>query len=232
MLAPTDDAFDDYAAAPDHALEERLDDLQAASPPRAARPPVQPTIALPPMARLKRGSLASLVPALILIGAGAWLTLITTSGAALDTALVALIGIGGGVLSLLAYWVSTRRWSRGALFTAVTCALIGGLVALTVAAPALNLTLDLSLVQAYPLLVACVGIAMLSAAVLARPRPVRAAFAPGVVVLAAGIIGFLVTSGVIPQNVVEAAAPLWFVPVVALVVLWLLPIVFRLRERR
>jgi len=226
-LDEMDEAFD---AADDDELMDRLDEIDSAPSPAAPIPAYQPALALPPINKLRRGSLGSLVPALILIGVGAWLTITTTSGAVIDSTVLAAIAIGGAVLSLLAYWISSGRWTRGALFTSAALALIGGLLFVTAAPPALNVNLGFNLVQAYPLIIAAFGIAMLIGGVLGRPAS-RATFAPGIVLLAAGIVGFLVTFGVIPQAVLDSVAPLWFVPVVALVLLWLLPLVFRLRIR-
>lgn len=189
-----------------------------------------PSVAVPPMSRLKRGSPGSLIPALALIGVGAWLTFTTTTGGTIDPALLVGIAVGVTVLSLFAYWISSGRWSRGALFAAALIVLLSGIVFVSVPIPGLNLNFNLTLAQSYPLALSAVGLAMLIGGLLARPRT-RAAFAPAMVLLAAGIFGALVTLGVLPSSLLELAARLWFVPVVALVIVWLLPLVFRLRDR-
>jgi hypothetical protein len=191
-------------------------------------PRYTPQANLPPLSSLKRGNLGSVVPGLLLIGAGAWLTITTTSGGTVDPLLLAGLAIGGVVISLLAYWIGTARWSRGVAFFAAFIALAAGVIVFTT--QPLNLAIGFNLVTGYPLLIAAAGLALLVSALAARPTS-RGAFAPGVVLLTAGIIGAAVTLGLIPGEVLRFTAPLWFVPIVLLVVLWLLPLVFRLRRR-
>ncbi len=195
-----------------------------------------PRMAVPPTnITLKRGSLGSLIPALILIGVGGWLTLVTTSGGAVDGSVLAAVGVGGAALSMLGYWISSGRWSRGTVFFAVLVALAGGLLifALVPSGSPLDFGIGIDLTRAYPLLVAAFGLAAIISGLLARssvPNS-RKAILPGVVLLTAGLVGVLVTLGFIPGDVLNFAASLWFVPLVALLMLWMLPLVFRLRER-
>lgn len=93
-----------------------------------------PTAALrqPSLTTLERGTTASVVPALLLIGVGVFLTLLVASGSPLPSPSVltglALAGIG---LSLLAWWISTGRWARGSLFIGMLSLLAGAFVFLT-----------------------------------------------------------------------------------------------------
>lgn len=187
-----------------------------------------PAMRLPPASTLKRGQLGSVIPALALIGVGAWLTITTTSGGTVDLSLLGLIGVGIVVLSLLAYSISMGRWTRGTIFFAALIALVGGVFVFTT--QPLNLPVGFNLVTGYPLFVVALGLAMFISALLSRPLS-RGAFAPGIVLLAAGIIGSAVTFGLVPSDILQFAAPLWFVPIVALVLIWMLPLVFRLRRQ-
>ncbi len=198
--------------------------------PAKPAPTFAPGIALPPMRTLKRGSIASIIPAFALIGVGAWLLFITTTGGTVDPLLLLGIGVAALVLSLFAYWVSTGRWSRGALFAAALIALTAGLFVIAVPPPNMTINTGITPLNAYPLLIAAVGIALLIGGALSRPST-RAAVAPGIVLLTAGIVGFLVTSGAISQTLLDSAAPLWFVPIVILVIIWLLPMIARMRGR-
>ncbi|MDX2161344.1 MAG: hypothetical protein SF162_08480 [bacterium] len=224
------------AAAPlvDAAHMDAFDAVDDARSRRTARPApsrsAAASMAVPPLTGLRRGSPGSLIPGLALIGVGAWLTFATTTGAAVDPLVLIGFAVGVVILSLFGYWAASGRWSRGALFTAAFVLLAAGLWIVTAPPPALNLNIGVPLTQAYPLFAAAVGIAMLVGGLLARPRT-RATFAPGLVLLTAGVVGFLVTLGIIPTAVLETAAPLWFVPFVLLVILWLLPVIFRLRDR-
>lgn len=217
--APADDMFDAVDTR-----EERI-----VTRPKTA-PTLTPGIALPPMRKLKRGSMASIIPALALIGTGAWLLFVTTTGGTIDPLLLVGIGVAAVALSLFAYWISSGRWSRGALFAAALVALTAGLFIVALPPPNLQINAGITPLNAYPLLIAAVGIALLIGGAFSRPST-RAAVAPGIVLLTAGIIGFLVTSGAISQSLLDTAAPLWFVPIVILVIVWLLPLIARMRGR-
>ncbi len=193
-------------------------------------PTFAPGISLPPMRTLKRGSMASIIPAFTLIGVGAWLLFVTTTGGTVDPLLLLGIGVAALALSLFAYWISTGRWSRGALFAAALIILTAGLFVIALPPPNLSINTGITPVSAYPLLIAAVGVALLIGGALSRPST-RAAVAPGIVLLTAGIVGFLVTSGAISQTLLDTAAPLWFVPIVILVIVWLLPLIARMRGR-
>ncbi len=189
-------------------------------------PAFVPEMQLPPLTTLKRGQLGSVVPALLLIGIGAWLTLLTTTGTQPDTLLVTLVIGGGVVLSLLAQWVGTRRWSRGVLFFALAALLLSGAVA------GINALAQqsggITLVQGYPLLIAALGVAFVLDGILARPANTRV-IAPGVLLIVAGGVGLVVTLDVLPASVLDFAAPLLPVVLVIVAALLLLPLIFRRR---
>lgn len=207
-------ALSDEPATPAEAQDIALD-----AAPRKRVGTYAPALSLPPMTRLKRGQLGSLVPALVLIGVGAWLTLTTTSGASLDPLLLIAALIGGIAVSLLAHWLGSGRWSRGTL-------LFGVLIALTAAgigAAALRGELG----RTYPLILAFAGVALILAGVLSRP-PMRRAFAPGLLLIAAGVVGALVTLGIVPSGLLPFAASAAPIVAILVVIVLLLP---RLRRR-
>ncbi len=189
--------------------------LDAAPPKRTSA--YSPTLPMPPLSRLKRGQLGSVIPALLLIGLGAWLTLNTTSGTAIDPTLIALVVIGGIALTLIAHWIGTGRWSRGTLLFGVLIALVLAFVFAAMQGFA----------SFYPLVIAASGVALIAAGVLSRP-PERRAFAPGLLLIVAGGIGLVVSMGIVPSNLLPIAVTA--APIVALLVLIIL-LLPRLRRR-
>ena len=83
----------------------------------------------PSLSTLERGQAASVVPALLFIGVGVFLTFLLTSGYALPTANIllglTLVCIG---MSLLAAWLSSGRWARGNLAMGVLALVIGAVL--------------------------------------------------------------------------------------------------------
>ncbi len=219
----------DAALAAVASFSELTPEGEAEAQADAARtaPAFVPEMQLPPLTTLKRGQLGSVVPALLLIGIGAWLTLLTTTGTQPDPLLVALVIGGGLVLSLLAQWLGTRRWSRGALFFALAALLLAGAVA------GINAFSQqpggINLVQGYPLLIAALGVAFVLDGILARPASSRV-IVPGVLLIGAGGVGLTVTINLLPANLLDFAAPLLPVVLVIVVVLVLLPLIFRRRN--
>ncbi len=207
-------------------VPEREAEAEARADAAHTAPAFVPAMQMPPLTTLKRGQLGSIVPALLLIGVGAWLTLLTTTGASPDPLLLVLVVVGGIVLSLLAQWVGTGRWSRGVFLFALMVLLIAGAVAGINAFAVQSGGIDL--VQGYPLLVTALGLAFLLDGILARPSNTRL-IAPGVLLIVAGVVGLVVTLGLIPANILTFAAPLLPVVLVVAVVLVLLPLVFRRR---
>ncbi|MFN8452244.1 MAG: hypothetical protein U0521_27520 [Anaerolineae bacterium] len=157
-------------------MPEREAEAQARADSRQSAATFEPEMPMPPLTTLRRGQLGSVVPALLLIGFGAWLTLTTTGGAPPDAMLVAGVVIGGIVLTLLAQWLGTGRWSRGVVFFALLILLVTGVVVFSVQPGGIDLG------RGYPLLAVAVGLAMVLAGFLARPvnpgwsRPARCWF--------------------------------------------------------
>ncbi|MDL1901938.1 hypothetical protein FBR02_14355 [Anaerolineae bacterium CFX9] len=225
--APEGDDADDFiddllastsSAAASHALRDSEDARPAYVP-----PVYTPAVALPPMTTLRRGRLGSVVPALALIGIGAWLTLTLTSGGSVETPLLLAVVFGATVLSLMAQWLGSGRWSRGTL-----------VIALIMVAVVVVFILPLlpgmpPFPQIFPLLAAAVGVALIMSGLLARPAQ-RRAFVPGALLIVMGAAGTLLTTGILPEEIGLTVAPLWAIPVVFIGAIWLVPLVFRRRR--
>jgi hypothetical protein len=179
---------------------------------------------MPPPMTLHRGQLPSVVPALLLIGIGAWLTFaITTSPTPPDAGLIAAVAASGIALTLVVRWLSSWRWARGTLFFALLL-LLAGITTVYLLQPA-----SLGLMRGWPLLLIAVGAAFLLAGFLAQPVD-RRLLLPAILFFAAGLAATAVTIGLIDSTILALAGSLW--PVVALLVavIFLLPMVFRQRR--
>lgn len=179
---------------------------------------------VPPLSTLKRGQLASIIPAVWLIGIGAWLTFSGTSLRVLpDTNLlitVILVGIG---LTLLSRWMSSRRWARGSLFFGLLFIGEGALYYYLVQPGSFGLE------RGWPLFIAVIGLAMLLTHLFAVPRDLRLAL-PAFILLIVGIAGSLITLNLLPTDITFFAASVWPIAIVIIVLIWLLPLVFRQRQ--
>ena len=211
-----DSALAAVASLSEPVAEREADEQARIDAREKAIPTYVPESALPPMTTLKRGHLGSVVPALLLIGIGAWLTLMTTSGAAVDPLLLAGVALGAVALSLFAQWLGSGRWSRGTLFFGVLIALVMLFFAAGMQPNEIDLT------QAYPLLLAAFGAALIAAGLLARPVKGRA-FIPGALLIAAGGLGLAINLGMIPTQLLSFAVPVAPFVLIAVVVLLLLP---------
>lgn len=175
---------------------------------------------VPPPVVLRRGQVASVLPALVLIALGAWLTFAFTTGTPPDGGLVAL-ALGGGLVIILAgRWLSSGRWARGSLFLALALGGMGGAL-LLLAAPG-----SPGAARGWPLALIGLGAAFFLSAALAAP-PDRRLILPGVLLAVSGLAALAVTFGLLPGSLLEMAAGLWPVAAVALLVVWLLPVIRR-----
>jgi hypothetical protein len=206
-------------------MPEREAEAEARADARQSSPTFEPTMPMPPLTTLKRGQLGSVIPALLLIGLGAWLTLTTTSGTPPDPLLVATAAVGGLILTLLAQWLGTGRWSRGVLFFALIVLLFAGVVVFSVQPGGVDLG------RGYPLLLVALGLALALAGFLARPLNLRM-IAPGALFVLAGLTGLVITLGLIPGDWLALAYPLAPVVLVVALVMFLLPVIFRRRSSR
>jgi len=155
--------------------------------------------AAPPLTTLRRGSLASALPALLLIVIGTFWTFVTTTGEQLALTVIIAGAIGLVVVMLLLGWLGSGRWARGLLFIAATIAIAGVLMAAMLTTPGLDLP------TAYPLLLLAPGMAFLITAVLGRPASPRLLL-PGAICIAAAAVGIAFNAGLIPIDVTALVA--------------------------
>lgn len=116
----------------------------------------------PTAVRLQRGSPASVIPALLLIAAGAYLTFALTlsdTPPAPNLVLLMISGVAG--LTLLAHWLASGRWSRGSLFAGLLLPGLGATLYLAASLPA------------WLLLSGVFGLAILLTGLLAKPASGR-----------------------------------------------------------
>jgi hypothetical protein len=184
--------------------------------------PLRP-IEAPAVFGLRRGQMASVVPAVALILVGAWLTFATTAPSTVTANPVAVAAVVGGavVLTMIAQWLSAGRWSRGVFFFAVLALMIAGIIYY-------QTTNATSFALLGPLVLLAVGVAFGLTGLLARPAD-RRLLLPGLLFLVAGGVTMAFALGVVPSALIAGAAPFWPVLVAVLAVLWLLPVVIKRR---
>ena len=211
-------AFDQGGAADEDEPEPSVPRLPPFNPPN-----YRPALAMPRPLTVRRGQLTALIPALILIGLGAWWTVANVTGAPVDPLLVGAVLAGGLVFTFAVTWLVNGRWPRGLLLIVVLALFAAGGGALILNAGPGNA------LAAYPLLLSALGIAILLAGLLGRPRE-RSWLGAAIVFIAAGIVGYLVVNGAVPAGILSAATAYWFVPAVLLLILVALPLFVRRRS--
>lgn len=184
----------------------------------------------PPFFTLERGQLASVVPAFILIGIGAWLTItLTTTDATLSPTLAAstlMLALG---LILITRGITSGRWDRGSLFLGLSTAFSGGLLMAT--DTAIIPDTSLTIANTYPLFVSAVGAALFLTAIVGRQTPRYVALF-GLALIISGGIGYallndLFTLNLDLQPIINTAVPV-LLAIVAVVMI--IPLVIRRRE--
>lgn len=172
----------------------------------------------PPPSTLQRGAVASVVPALLLIGAGIALPLLlrTTPDAVTGEMLLAGTVAAGGLV-LIAQWIGARRWTGGNLLFGLGALFAGGVLAY-LAQPTTP-----SLATGWPLLIASSGAALLLAGVLTR-HPVGGNWVIGGLALLGGVGGWLITGGMLDAARVQGVAPYGIVVPLALLALLIAPL--------
>jgi hypothetical protein len=192
-----------------------------ASQPSARRRSTAPSFVPPEPVVLRRGSSASLIPALILIVSGVLLTFATTSGAAIPTEWVAFGALAAVALLLLGYWLSARRWARGSLFFALVLLLSGAAFYIMTqpGGPGAN---------GAPLLVIATGGAFLLTGIAVRP-PMRGVILPGLLMMIGGLAALALTLRWIDLPLLPLAVQYGWIAGIVVLALWLMALVFRRR---
>jgi hypothetical protein len=109
------------------------------------------------------------------------------------------------------------------LFFGLVCLLFGGLFFYV------NQPNAFGLASAWPLFIAALGVAMLITRIL-TPSAQSRLLLPSLILIIAGLAGAVITMGLLDNNITVAAASLWPVTLVIIVVVWLFPLVFRQRQ--
>lgn len=192
--------------------------------------------AQPPQMRLQRGQPASVIPALILIAVGAYLTFaLTLSQTPPAPGIVAVLVCGAVGITLLAYWLNSRRWARGALFGGLLL-ILTGVVFYVISTPAVADTLPAEILSGggWRLFVSAVFAALTLTGLLARPVS-AGLIALGLAGLVGTMIQLLLENGVLGSLNTTLAAVInqggvIIVPLIA--ILLALGLFQRIRQRR
>jgi hypothetical protein len=198
-LTPAPDVDLDAALAAISALDDMLAEQEAAEQAELARQQSEEDarakrqarlqnpelfFPMPSLSTIQRGRLDSVVPALALIGIGAWLTFALTTGAgAPSPALLALVICGGLGLTLLIHWITSGRWALGALFFALCVLLVGGIFAFV--------WFQGTLPTDWPLLFMGPGLAFIITGVIAREGKL---LLPGLLVVIGSLAALVITN--------------------------------------
>ncbi|MCB9457461.1 MAG: hypothetical protein H6671_15865 [Anaerolineaceae bacterium] len=218
----------DYVAEQEAAEQARIAEVEAeeraAEEAQARLDYPERFFPFPPQVTLQRGQMASVVPALLLIAIGGWLTFtLTTTQSPPDTGLLLALGVGGAALTLAAYWLTASGgWARGILFFALSALLVGG-VGVFLLQPA-----SPGLLNGWPLLAAAWGLAFVLSGLLGRPTE-RGLVFPGLLLIVGGAVGYTVTAGLLNGGLVGAVGAFWPLILGIAAVLLLLPLVARRR---
>ncbi|GAB4525024.1 MAG: hypothetical protein OHK0046_40340 [Anaerolineae bacterium] len=182
----------------EEAAEQARLDAETRAKAEAARRRSEYYFPSPPAFTLHRGQLASVVPALLLMAFGAWLSFALATDATLpSTPTVVLLVMGLVGVALLAHWVSSARWLRGSLF--------GGLALLFSAVPLYALSLGVG-AAGWPLLLAALGAAMLLSTVLSSEAERGLSLFTSLLMLLMGAIGYAVTTAAFTLELAEPIA--------------------------
>ena len=205
-----DDAGDLPAAA--YALDDRFTAQPQAGIPR------------PPLSELNRGTLASILPALLLIiGGGALTFLLTTSTAVLAPPLLAMIALGGVGVILLVQWLASARWAMGSFFIGMA------LLLCAVTGVYLLQGTQLSLQAGYPLFLTAIGLAFILTDIFTASH--NRVWLLGLLIGIAGVGGVLVTSGALDTAWITTLQAYWYVPAIIIALILIAPLVRRQQEQ-
>jgi hypothetical protein len=175
----------------------------------------------PPLMRGQHSRTLRAAAGLVLIGAGAALTFLFTLEQPYDPLLPTFIVGGGAVVLLLVYWLVSGRWSRGALFAALTLAAVGGLIYF-------NRQTDTNWTANWPLLLAGLGAAAFFTGLLARPLHLAASMT-GLAVAFGAVVIYVASRGQVSPALVSGVTLIAPYVLIVLAILALLPLVLRRR---
>ncbi len=173
--------------------------LQVESQPKSApketvAPVFESNFPRPPLFTLERGQMPSVIPALALMAIGAGLTFLLITGAeSVNMGLVGLLAIGGVCVLFLLIWLASGRWARGALFLALTIGITTGILVF--------LSQTAWGVAGFPLLVSGWGVAVILSGFLSPKYTAQGLFV-GVLLMVIGAVGFIVTTGLFPSDLI------------------------------
>ncbi len=176
----------------------------------------------PPLSVLHRGQLASVIPAVLLIGIGGYLTFVfTTSEVTIEPILVASIGLIVLGIVLLSQWLSSARWTIGSFFLGLSFLLIGA------TSTYLTLPTNLTWIDGYPLLVTAIGIAFVVTDIVVPSG--RRVWLIGLILAIIGL-GGIVSTTMLADIVLPSSDILLAVAVGIVVILFILPLIFRRQQ--
>jgi hypothetical protein len=174
----------------------------------------------PPMLRLQRGQLTSVIPALVLIIAGAALTFaLSAPDTTIDGPIVLLAAAGVLGVTMLAQWLTSGRWAGGALFGGLSLLVTVGVILFMVSSE------DFS---AWPLLLSGIGVAAVASALLSQPLS-RYQWFLGVGLIIGGAAGYAITADLLGDATDTLVPILGAIVLVAAVLIAIAPIVARRR---
>ena len=178
----------------------------------------------PPHSVLHRGQLASIIPAALLIGAGALMTitLTTSADATLNVPLVSSLAVSGLGLALVTHWFSSARWTTGSFFVGMALLLMGGTTTYLV------LPNGLDIVQGWPLLLTALGTAFVLTDLVTPSNQRR--WLTGLILAIAGFAGLVVTSHLLEARIVATLGQFLPVALGILLLLLIIPIFRRSRN--
>lgn len=176
----------------------------------------------PPLSVLHRGQLASVIPAVLLIGIGGYLTFVfTTSDIEIQPILVASFGLIVLGIVLLSQWLSSARWTIGSFFLGLSFLLIGA------TSTYLTLPTNLTWIDGYPLLVTAIGIAFVVTDIVVPSG--RRVWLIGLILAIIGL-GGIVSTTMLADIVLPSSDILLAVAVGIVVILLVLPLIFRRQQ--
>lgn len=179
----------------------------------------------PPMVRLQRGQMTSVIPALVLILVGAGLTVVLASSeTSINLTTIALVASGVLGVMMIAQWMVSARWAGGALFG-------GSLLLFSAVTIILLANTDDPGADGWPILISAVGLSVLISALLSQPFSRYQWFA-GICLIVAGGIGFVVSAGLLGDDLDSLLPVVSIVLVIAFVLLAAAPILNRSRGSR